>query len=119
MCVGTKDKVKTNKGIKFQHDSAHRALADLQMPPLQIDCTQLELYNFKGMVNQNETHGISAFKGNNDQIADARSVSKDESWNIGTTFVESNAMEEYVQHKNYDPEWMEMDGDYKKLLHQK
>ncbi len=52
-------------------------------------------------------------KENNDQIADDCSVSKDESCKLGTTFVESNALEEYVQDKNYDPEWMEMDGDYK------
>ncbi len=52
-------------------------------------------------------------KGNNDHKADDGSVSKDKSCKLGTTFVESNAFEEYVADKNYDPEWMEMDGDYK------
>ncbi len=64
----------------------------------------------------NTTHGRSALKGNNDQIADDRSVSKDKLSKHGNTFVENNAMDAYVPDKNYDPEWMEMDGDYKKTV---
>ncbi len=55
-------------------------------------------------------------KENNDQIADDRTVSKDESSKLGTTFVESNALEEFVPDKKYDPEWMEMDWDYKTTI---
>ncbi len=65
--------------------------------------------------NLNITYSRSALKGNNDYIADHGSVSKEKSCKRGKKFVENNAMDENILGKNYDPEWMEMDGYYKKL----
>ncbi len=47
-------------------------------------------------------------------LADDRSVSDNELCKHEATCLENNAMDENVPDKNYDPEWMEMDGDYKK-----
>ncbi len=58
------------------------------MSPRCMDSSQLDFDNFHCSEKQNKTHGISALKGNNDQIADDRSVSKDQSCKLGMTFVE-------------------------------
>ncbi len=93
---------------------AQRAFADLQLSPHLTDSSQLGFDNFHCSEKQNETHDRSKLKGSNDLIAYDGSVSDNELCEHGATYWENNAIDEYVSDKNYDPEWMEMDGDYKK-----
>ncbi len=109
----TKNKIKTKQEIKFQHDCANWAFADLQISPHLMDSSQVEFDNFHCRENQNETQCRSDLKGNNDLIADDGSVSDNELSKLGATFSKNNAMDEYIPDDNYNPEWMEMDGEYK------
>ncbi len=86
------------------------------MSPHLTDISQVEFDNFHCSEKQNETHDRSELKGSNDLIVDDKSVSDNESCKHGATCLENNAMDEYVLYKNYNPKWMEMDGDYKKNI---
>lgn len=112
----TYKKMKAKQEIKFQHDSAQRAFADLQMSLRPMDSTQLEAASFHCGDKQRVTCSKSDSANNNDSIVDNSCVSEDELFEHGTTFVQNNAMNEYVPDKNYNPEWMEMDRDYRKKL---
>ncbi len=106
-------KIKPKQEIKFPHDSAQRAFADLQMSPRPIDSTQFDADSFHCGDKRSENNSNSDSLDNSDSIVDDSSVSDDEMLEQGATFVQSNAMDEYVPDKNYNPEWMEMDGNYK------
>ncbi len=105
--------IKSKPEIKSQHDSAQRAFADLQMSPCPMDNTQLEADSFHCRDKRSVTHSKSDLADNNDSIVDDGSVSEDEFCKHGATFVQYNAMDEYVPDDNYNPEWMEMDKNYK------
>ncbi len=106
-------KTKPKQDIKFPHDSAQRAFADLQMSPHPMDRTQLDAATFHCGDKQSENNTNSESLDNSDSIADDGSVSNDEMLEQGAIFIQSNVMDEYVPDENYHPEWMEMDGNYK------
>ncbi len=107
------NKIKTKEEIKFCHDFAQRAFADLQMSPCLLDSTQLNMDACHKDDAKNKTRDGIDLNGNNISIVDNVSYSDDELSEHVTTYAEHNVMDEYVPDGNYNPEWMKMDRGYK------
>ncbi len=67
-------------------------------------------------MNQNKIHGRISMEQNDEQRAEVESGIEGKECEQNTTVQDSNALNEYVPDKNYDPEWMEMDGDYNQSI---